>query len=116
MRNKFYNFLGLTKRAGNLLEGYNKCEEYIRRKRPCLIILAKEISNNSRDKFLRYCTEKNVPVIENLPKEELGNALGREELKVLCVTDSNMATKLLELRKSLESEINFIGGEESCQK
>ena len=24
---KFLNFLGLTKRAGKLLEGYNKCEE-----------------------------------------------------------------------------------------
>lgn len=116
MKNKFYNFLGLTKKAGNLIEGYNKCEEYIRRKKPCLLILSRETSNNSKDKFLRYCTEKNVPVIENLPKEELGNALGREELKILCVIDNNMAVKLLELSKSLDSDTNFTGGEESCQK
>ena len=33
MTNKFYQFLGLTKKSGNLIEGYNKCEEAIKSKR-----------------------------------------------------------------------------------
>ena len=32
MKNKFLQFLGLTKRAGKLLEGYNKCEDAMKRR------------------------------------------------------------------------------------
>ena len=27
MNNKFFQFLGLTKKAGKLIEGYNQCED-----------------------------------------------------------------------------------------
>lgn len=32
MKNKFLGFIGLIKRAGKLLEGYNICEEKIKKK------------------------------------------------------------------------------------
>ena len=34
---KFLNFLGLVKRSGNILEGYNKCEEALGKKSIYLI-------------------------------------------------------------------------------
>lgn len=32
MRSKFLSFLGLAKRSGNTVDGYNKCEEIIGKK------------------------------------------------------------------------------------
>lgn len=98
MNNKFFNFLGLTKRAGKLVEGYNKCEEYIKRKKPFLFIISEEVSENTKDKFRRYCEENNIPKMENVSKHDLGAALGREEINVLCVIDRSMALKLLSLK------------------
>ena len=40
--NKFYNFLGLAKRAGNLLEGYSKCDEQRNKKRIYLFIISND--------------------------------------------------------------------------
>ena len=42
---------------------------------------------------------KNIPLIEDFSKEELGIAIGREEVKVLAITDKNMAEKLMFLYK-----------------
>ena len=77
---KFLNFLGLTKRAGKLLEGYNKCEEEMKRSKIYLFIFSNSISNRSKDNF---------------SKEELGYSIGRCEINILGVTDENMAEKLL---------------------
>ena len=92
---KFLNFLGLTKRAGKLLEGYNKCEEEMKRSMIYLFIFSNSISNRSKDKFVKYCEQYDIPYIDNFSKEELGYSIGRCEINILGVTDENMAEKLL---------------------
>ena len=92
---KFLNFLGLTKRAGKLLEGYNKCEEEMKRSKIYLFIFSNSISNRSKDKFVKYCEQCDIPYIDNFSKEELGYSIGRCESNILGVTDENMAEKLL---------------------
>jgi len=95
--NKFFNFLGLIKRSGNLIEGYSKCDEQRNRINYYLIIISNDASNSTRKKFKNHCVNKQIPLIENFSKEELGNPIGREEVKVLAVTDENMAEKLISL-------------------
>lgn len=95
--NKFFNFLGLAKRSGNLIEGYSKCDEQRNRRNFYLVILSKDASNSTRKKFKNHCIEKNIPLIEDFSKEELGNPIGREEIKVLAIVDKNMAEKLMAL-------------------
>lgn len=94
---KFLNFLGLVKRSGNLIEGYSKCDEQRNRIKFHLVIIADDVSNSTRKKFKNHCTEKNIFLIEDFSKEELGYSIGREEIKILAVTDKNMATKLISL-------------------
>ncbi|WP_026022209.1 50S ribosomal protein L7ae-like protein [Clostridium senegalense] len=103
MNNKFYQFLGLTKKSRNLIEGYNKCEEAIKKEKIYLIILSKECSENTKKKFRKISEEKSVQLIEDIPKNELGKPLGREEINVLCVKDNNMSKKLIELWNNHES-------------
>ena len=95
--NKFFNFLGLAKRSGNLIEGYSKCDEQRNRRSFYLVIVSDDASNSTKKKFKNHCIEKKIPLIEDFSKEELGNPIGREELKVLAVVDKNMAEKLISL-------------------
>ena len=90
---KFFNFLGLAKRAGNIVEGYSRCDE--QRNKKDLIIISDDASNSTRKKFKNHCTAKNIELIEDFSKEELGFAIGREEVKILAITDKNMAEKLM---------------------
>lgn len=95
--NKFFNFLGLAKRSGNLIEGYSKCDEQRNRIDFYLVILSNDASDSTKRKFRNHCTDKGIPLIENFSKEELGNPIGRAEIKILAVKDKNMAEKLLSL-------------------
>lgn len=95
--NKFNNFLGLIKRSGNLVEGYSKCDEQRNRIPFHLIILSVDASDSTKKKFKKHCIERNIPIIEDFSKEELGSPIGREEIKILAIKDKNMAEKLLSL-------------------
>ena len=95
--NKFFNFLGLAKRAGNVIEGYSKCDEERNRRSIYLFIISSDASNSTKKKFRNHCLLKNISFIEDFSKEEIGLSIGREEVKILAVTDENMAKKLYTL-------------------
>ncbi|SCN21914.1 ribosomal protein L7Ae family protein [Clostridium sp. N3C] len=97
MKDNFLQFLALTKGAGKLIEGYNKCEEKIKHGKVFLCILSKSLSENSYKKFKNLCEKKNIKYIYDYDKEELGSILGRKEINVLGVIDSNMSTRLMEI-------------------
>ncbi|WP_346912846.1 ribosomal L7Ae/L30e/S12e/Gadd45 family protein [Clostridium sp.] len=99
MQNKFLSFLGIAKKSRNLVEGYNICEEEIKRNKIHLCILSLECSENTKKKFEKYCDDRRVPVIGNIPKSELGMAIGREEINVLAVKDEKICENLIKLWK-----------------
>ncbi|MCT8976817.1 ribosomal L7Ae/L30e/S12e/Gadd45 family protein [Clostridium sp. CX1] len=102
MIDKFLQFLGLTKRAGKLQEGYNKCEDAIKRNNIHLIVMSSDASENTVDKFLLYGDRYKVPILRGYSKEELGGALGLPEIKILGVSDKKMSERLLHLWKEKE--------------
>ena len=97
---KFLNFLGLVKRSGNLLEGYNKCEEILGKKKIYLFVFSSDISERSRERFLRYSEQYKIPYIDGISKEELGYSIGRTEINILAVLDQNMAKKLMSYQEN----------------
>ncbi|AYE33068.1 ribosomal L7Ae/L30e/S12e/Gadd45 family protein [Clostridium septicum] len=103
--NKFFNFLGLAKRSGNLIEGYSKCNEQRNRIKIYLFIISKDASESTRKKFLNHCNINNILYIEDFSKEELGISIGREEVKILAISDENMAKKLNTLYEEGKNKI-----------
>lgn len=103
--NKFFKFLGLAKRSGNLIEGYSKCDEERNKKNIFLFIISNDASNSTKKKFKNHCSTKDIVFIEDFSKEELGFSIGREEVKILAITDKNMANKLYTLYKEENNKI-----------
>ncbi|MEG1255184.1 ribosomal L7Ae/L30e/S12e/Gadd45 family protein [Clostridium sp.] len=99
MQNKFLSFLGIAKKSGNLVEGYNACEDEIKRHKIKLCILSVECSDNTKNKFQKYCTDNKIPVIDGISSEELGISIGRAEINVLAVKDIMMSKNLIKLWK-----------------
>ena len=115
MNNKFFQFLGLTKKAGKLIEGYNQCEDALSHGRGTLIILSEESATNTKDKFKRLAIKNTIPLIEGVPNEILGKYLGRPEINVLCVNDKKMSNKLLNLWNELNESIESTESTESIE-
>jgi len=101
VKNKFLQFLGLTKRAGKLLEGYNKCEDGIKYHKIKLIIISNEVSQNTKDKFKNLCDRNDVYKIDNINGEDLSNSIGVSKIGVIGVTDWKMSEELIKLWKEL---------------
>ncbi|MGN0027575.1 MAG: ribosomal L7Ae/L30e/S12e/Gadd45 family protein [Clostridium sp.] len=102
---KFFNFLGLAKRSGSVIEGYSKCDEERNRKNIFLFIISNDASNSTKKKFKNHCLTKNIVFIEDFSKEELGSSIGREEVKILAISDKNMANKLYTLYEEQSTKI-----------
>jgi ribosomal protein L7Ae-like RNA K-turn-binding protein len=103
MNDNFLQFLGLIKRSGKLMEGYNKCEEVIKKSKVHLIIISVEASKNTKEKFYGFSSRLNIPYIEEYNSEDLGSSIGRPEINVLCIMDEHMAKKLIELKETLKN-------------
>ncbi|ABR33383.1 MULTISPECIES: 50S ribosomal protein L7ae-like protein [Clostridium] len=95
--NKFFNFLSMAKKSGNLLEGYSKCDDYRNNTKIYLFIISNDLSDKSKDKFKKHCNEKNIPYIEDFSKEQLGPPIGRKEIMLLGILDNDIAKRLLAL-------------------
>ena len=102
---KFFNFLGLAKRSGSVIEGYSKCDEERNRKNIFLFIISNDASNSTKKKFKNHCLTKNIVFIEDFSKEELGSSIGRDEVKILAITDKNIANKLYTLYEEQSTKI-----------
>ncbi len=101
---KMLSFLGLTRKSGNIILGYNKNEEAIKVGKVSLLIISKDASENTKEKFKSYSVKYDVPLIEDFTPDELGYALGYEGIAVVGVTKKSMAKKLLEIYKSIQEE------------
>jgi ribosomal protein L7Ae-like RNA K-turn-binding protein len=94
--------MGIVNKAGKLIKGYNKCEETIKKSKVYMLILSENSSENTKNKFKKYCQLKNIICIEGYTSEELGETIGIPEINVLCVTDRNMSERLLALHNILK--------------
>lgn len=95
---RFHGLLGLAYRAKRLAMGEDSLLALSRGK-TALVIVASDSSANTKkkanDKGLYY----QVPVLELSTKAELGLALGKKAVAILCVNDKKLAQSILNIMK-----------------
>lgn len=95
---KLLSMIGMSLKAGQLLQGTERVKDNLRRGKVVLVLLAKDLSNNTK-KSMRYnAQEWNTPVVD-LPvtMSEIGQRTGKKT-GVLALTDRGFAgavTKIL---------------------
>ena len=97
MNDRLLSYLGLCRRAKNLVIGAQVCEESVREGRSLLVLVATDAARNSLKSVRRAAEEYGVPVrCANRDKEALSKALGRL-CAVLSVEDRGFADRLHEM-------------------
>jgi ribosomal protein L7Ae-like RNA K-turn-binding protein len=85
--------LGLTRRAGQAIAGFEKAREWVRAGRARLVLQASDGSEAERSRFLSGAGE-NVTVAEPLPKAALGRVFGRDYVVHVAIAPGRLAESL----------------------
>ena len=95
--NDILRFLGLAMRASKVVSGNDQLVQEVRRGHVKLLLIARDISENTLDKFLDVIQKADleIPVAYRFAdKFSLGNAIGKPDRALVGVTDEGFAGKL----------------------
>ena len=99
VQSKVLNLLGLAQRAGKLIIGYDAVKPALLQHQIKVLILAKDLSDNTKDKIMSIAKHnKNLLILNEFSSEELKSALGKKR-KLLAIKDigfSQAITKLID--------------------
>ena len=89
MDKKFYSLLGLARKAGKVVLGY---DNILKKKKAAKLLI---LSCSASERTVRNVTYLEKPVIRlDINMEEFGRLMGASQVAVAAVTDDNFAEKL----------------------
>lgn len=86
--------LGLARRAGQTIAGFDKAREWVRGGRARLVLQASDGSAAERARFLSGCDRAAVTVVDPLPADVLGRIFARDHVVHVAVTPGRLAEAL----------------------
>ena len=86
------DLVGLARRTGDAVAGFEKAKEFLRRRRPGLIFVASDGAEGARDRIAGATPA--VPVVELLSSAELGAVFGRDRTVNVVVAEGGLAARL----------------------
>ena len=84
--------LGLAYRAKKIVLGEEVLNQISDVK---LIVIASDISDKSRQRFIKKCDFYNIEYIDSFTGQEISNALGKNNIKVVGIIDEGFKKSLL---------------------
>ncbi len=102
--------LGLARRAGQAVSGFQKAREWVQSGRAGLVVQASDGSAEERSRFLSGA--RDVPVVTPLPAEALGAVFGRDRTVHAVVAPGRLAEALRIETERLAGVIGRPGGQD----
>lgn len=81
-------------KAGKICFGADSVEENLVKQKVKLLILSKDSSERTKNKFIKLCEKYNVPVILDGNIEELSKSIGKANKAIIGVKDINFAESI----------------------
>lgn len=89
------SMLGICQRARKLISGQENVFKACDSGKVFLVILAKDSSKNTTKKINNLCSRKDIPFFSWGYSDELGQAIGKHQRKVIGITDSGIAKEII---------------------
>lgn len=87
--NKALQNLGLCKRANKLVSGEEQVLERIKANKTTLVFLASDAGKNTTKRVKDKASTYEIEVIDHYTTDELNQAIGTKNRKVIAITDQN---------------------------
>ncbi|MCQ2482312.1 MAG: ribosomal L7Ae/L30e/S12e/Gadd45 family protein [Clostridia bacterium] len=103
-KEKILRFLGLAVRAGSVESGFDAVAGCIAKGNAKMLIIARDISRNTLNKFLDLSSKADMPerAYSFGTMEELGEAMGKNSRALIAITDKGFADKLSSMLEVFE--------------
>lgn len=98
--------VGLARRAGELVLGFDQVADWLRRGRAALVLTARDGGAEGRRRIEALAGDA-VPVLDPFGREELGAPVGREEIVHLALAKGGLAQRLLRELERLQGFRGF---------
>ena len=98
-RQKVLSLLGLCQRARRLVSGEDMSLDLIKKGKAKLVFLAHDAGANTSKRIQDKSSTQNVMVIQEFSSDELSNAIGKINRKVIVIKDTGFAKKMMSLLK-----------------
>ncbi len=92
LKNRILQQIGLAKRAGQLIFGFEKVKIWLKENKAALAIIAKDGSQAEIERL--GLSKQNIPIAQLLNKEELGKALGRDKVVHVILCQSQLTVNI----------------------
>ncbi len=92
---KLLSFLGIMTKAGKIVSGEEMTINYVRANKVELVLIATDASDNAKKKLKDKCNTYGVKAIEMFTSNEISNAIGKVNRKVIAVTDKGFKEAFL---------------------
>ena len=94
---KLYSMLGFAQKAGKVASGDGAVVEKIKRKEACLVIIASDAAEDTRNRAAVKARENKIPCLTAGTKLELGLAVGKSPRALVALMDQNFANNITKL-------------------
>ncbi len=104
MREKFDSYIGFAAKSRKLISGTETCKAFMARGKVKLLIIADDLSENTKEKVIREAVKNNVAYKIFGSKEKLSAITGEADSGVFGILDDNFKNVIL---KEIESREEF---------
>lgn len=94
INNNILGLIGLAMKAGKVAFGADSVEESIEKRKVKLIIVSKDSSERTKNKFIKLCERYNLPIIVDGNIDELSKAIGKNNKAIIGIKDINFANSI----------------------
>lgn len=94
LRRRCGETLGLARRSGQAVAGYDKVKGWLKSDRAGLLIQAADGADDGRARLKRLADAVGVPVVDGLPAAAIGRAFGREMVVHAALARGGLADRL----------------------
>ncbi len=91
----FYSAVGLARKAGKLVIGTMACNQAVKKGKTRLVIATEDTAANTLDKLKSLCEGSKTEMIKYGNSRMLGMALGRDNIKIIGIVDSDFKKLIL---------------------
>lgn len=103
-REKVESYLGFAARSRNLITGYNTCTMMMEKKRVKLLIITKDMAENTMKKMLQQCNKNKIEYRIFGESGELSQITGKDGTGIFGITDKHFAKIICEEIDRIQSE------------
>jgi predicted RNA-binding protein YlxR (DUF448 family)/ribosomal protein L30E len=107
LHGRIIGLIGLANKAGLITGGGSMVIDALRSKtKPCLVIIASDVSEAIREKIIHVAVAHNVPHRIVVTKDDFGAILGKAPRSAIAVASSGFVSQMI---KAIDRYRNFLG-------